>query len=59
MPRTGHAHAVLDDLRPMLWQATIIAPAADAGVTVVLRVTYRTIEALCAAEDDPVELALT
>jgi len=40
------------DLRPMLWDAAMVAPTSDADVTVVLRVTYRTladiIDDLCA-----------
>lgn len=39
------------DIRPMAWQATVIAPAADADVTVVVRVTYYSIEQLCADEE--------
>ena len=31
------------DLRPMLWDAAMVAPTSDADVTVVLRVTYRTL----------------
>ena len=32
------------DLRPVVWDATMVTPRDDRGVTVVLRVTYRTIE---------------
>jgi len=39
------------DIRPMAWQATVIAPAPDADVTVVVRVTYWSIEQLCADDD--------
>ena len=35
------------DLRPMVWDAAMMAPAPDADVTVVLRVTYRTLEQIC------------
>ncbi len=31
----------------MVWQATVIAPSAAADVTVIVRVTYRSLEALC------------
>lgn len=34
----------LVDLRPVVWDATMVTPRDDRGVTVVLRVTYRTIE---------------
>jgi hypothetical protein len=37
----------LDDIRPMIWSAQVIAPAADADVTVVMRVTYNTLEQIC------------
>jgi len=45
-------HRSVMDLRPMLWDAAMVAPASDADVTVVLRVTYRTlaeiVDDLCA-----------
>jgi hypothetical protein len=45
-------HRRVMDLRPMLWDAAMVAPTSDADVTVVLRVTYRTlaeiIDDLCA-----------
>lgn len=31
------------DLRPVVWEATMVTPASDADVTVVVRVTYRTL----------------
>jgi hypothetical protein len=37
------------DLRPMVWDAEMVAPASGAGATVVLRVTYRTLEEICDA----------
>ena len=37
----------LDDIRPMIWSAQVIAPAADADVTVLMRVTYNTLEQIC------------
>lgn len=41
----GHDPRV--DLRPVVWDATVVTPREDRGVTIVLRVTYRTIEQLC------------
>lgn len=35
------------DLRPVVWDATMVTPRDDRGVTVVLRVTYRSIEQIC------------
>jgi len=46
----AHDRFVLD-IRPMAWQATVIAPAANAEVTVILRVTYHSLEALCRDDD--------
>lgn len=31
----------------MVWGATVVTPRADRDVTIVVRVTYRTIEQLC------------
>jgi hypothetical protein len=39
----------LDDIRPMVWTAQVIAPAADADVTVLMRVSYRSLEQICGA----------
>ena len=40
----------IDDIRPMIWSAQVIAPAAaDANVTVLMRVSYRTLEEICGA----------
>ena len=39
----AHDHRVLD-LRPVVWDASMVTPSEDDGVTIVLRVTYRTIE---------------
>ena len=39
----------IDDIRPMVWSAQVIAPAADANVTILMRVSYRTLEEICAA----------
>jgi len=38
---------VVVDLRPVVWEATMVAPASDADVTVVVRVTYRTLVEIC------------
>lgn len=38
--------AVLE-LRPVVWEATMVTPASDADVTVVVRVTYRTLVEIC------------
>ena len=47
-------HGVMD-LRPMVWDAAMVAPTSDADVTVVLRVTYRTlaeiVDDLCAVTE--------
>ena len=37
----------IDDIRPMIWSAQVIAPAEDANVTVLMRVSYRTLEEIC------------
>ena len=34
------------DLRPVVWDATMVTPNGD-DVTVVVRVTYRTLEQIC------------
>ena len=34
------------DLRPVVWDATMVTPCGD-DVTVVVRVTYRTLEQIC------------
>ena len=39
----AHHHRVLD-LRPVVWDASMVTPSEDDGVTIVLRVTYRTLE---------------
>ena len=51
--RTGRLRIVMD-IRPMVWQATVIAPAADADVTIVMRVTYLSLEQICSEDDDGV-----
>ena len=35
------------DLRPVVWEATMVTPASDADVTVVVRVTCRTLVEIC------------
>ena len=48
-------HRGVMDLRPMVWDAAMVAPASDDDVTVVLRVTYRTladiVDDLCAVTE--------
>jgi len=39
----------LDEIRPMVWSAQVIAPAADADVTILMRVSYRSLEEICGA----------
>jgi hypothetical protein len=41
----GRMRAV--DLRPVVWDATVVTPREDRGVTVVLRATYRSLEEIC------------
>lgn len=36
------------DLRPVVWDATVVTPRDDRGVTIVLRARYLTLEELCA-----------
>lgn len=43
----GRRHDDAVDLRPVVWDATVVTPRDDRGVTIVLRVTYRTLEQLC------------
>lgn len=43
----GRRHDDAVDLRPVVWDATVVTPRCDRGVTIVLRVTYRTLEQLC------------
>lgn len=42
----AHRRGVLD-LRPVVWDATMVTPLEDRDVTVVVRVTYRTLEQIC------------
>ena len=37
----------MEDIRAMVWDAQVIAPALSEDVTVVMRVTYHTLEAIC------------
>lgn len=46
-PVGGRRHDDAVDLRPVVWDATVVTPRSDRGVTIVLRVTYRTLEQLC------------
>ncbi len=41
------AHDRTVDLRPVVWDATVVTPRDDRGVTIVIRVTYRTLEEIC------------
>ena len=45
------------DIRPMVWDASVIAPSEVGGVTVILRVTYSTLEAICGDLFDVTESA--
>jgi hypothetical protein len=48
----------MKDIRAMVWDARVIAPSDALDVTVVMRVTYHSIEALCGALFDETESAL-
>jgi hypothetical protein len=37
----------MEDIRAMVWDARVIEPTASEDVTVVMRVTYHTLEAIC------------
>jgi len=45
------------DIRPMVWDASVIAPSQCDEVTVILRVTYNTLEAICGDLFDVTETA--
>ena len=47
------AHDGEVDLRPVVWDATVVTPRDGRGVTIVLRVTYRTLEELCGVPSTP------
>ena len=49
----------VDDIRAMVWDAQVIAPASSDEVTIVMRVTYHTIEAICGEQFDDTESAPT
>lgn len=53
---TRHDHPV-NDIRAMVWDARVIAPATSEDVTVVMRVTYHTLEAICGELFDDTESA--
>ena len=40
-------HDRVVEYRPVVWDATMVAPRDDRDVTVVVRVTYRTLEQIC------------
>ena len=35
------------DLRPVVWDATVVTPRDDRGVTIVIRARYRSLEEIC------------
>jgi hypothetical protein len=47
----------MDEIRAMVWDARVIEPASSEDVTVVMRVTYHTIEAICGELFDVTESA--
>ena len=47
----------VDEIRAMVWDARVIEPATSEDVTVLLRVTYLSIEAICGELFDVTESA--
>jgi len=47
----------MDEIRAMVWDARVIEPTSSEDVTVVMRVTYHTIEAICGELFDVTESA--
>ncbi|MDO8506813.1 MAG: hypothetical protein Q7S41_04300 [Candidatus Limnocylindria bacterium] len=47
------------DIRPMAWEARIIEPSAAPSVTVILRVTYYSLEAICSQVEAERDIAWT
>ena len=47
----------MDDIRAMVWDAHVIAPTLSDDVTVIMRVTYHTLEAICGELFDVTESA--
>ena len=45
------------EIRPMVWDASVTAPSEMDDVTVILRVTYNTLEAICGDLFDVTETA--
>lgn len=48
----------MKDIRAMVWDARVIAPSAAMDVTVVMRVTYHSIESICGELFDETESLL-
>lgn len=51
-----HAHSMME-ISAMAWDAKVIEPSAAEDVTVLMRVTYHSIEALCGDLFDETESA--
>ena len=51
-----HDHTMME-ISAMAWEAKVIEPSAAADVTVLMRVTYHSIEALCGELFDETESA--
>jgi hypothetical protein len=49
----------MDDIRAMVWDARVIAPTTSDDVTILMRVTYHTLEAICGELFDDTESAPT
>jgi hypothetical protein len=47
----------VNEIRAMVWDARVIEPTSSEDVTVVLRVTYHSIEAICGELYDVTESA--
>jgi hypothetical protein len=49
MAADARAQRVLSviDLRPVVWEATMVTAASDVDVTVVVKVTYRSLIEIC------------
>jgi hypothetical protein len=47
----------MDEIRAMVWDARVIEPASSDDVTVLMRVTYHSIEAICGELFDVTESA--
>ena len=49
----------MDDIRAMVWDAKVMEPTTSEDVTVVMRVTYHSLEAICGEMFDETESAPT